>query len=305
MDAVTLMMLTLEYDFYTDQVMHYTIMLPACLSMQRDTVKLMTFIVGDLASVFSWHSRPNLGCRLWTAVWLSATAMVTTSLVGARHATLRDLLLPYVMYLVLPDSCLVSMQPGGGGGGGGILPVSRGGGYQKQPHIFGVAIGQYRRGINVANTQQAPPWDPPMIHDNRSLPYTVAEYSRDVVAWCQATGIPVDRQGFLIRLALGGQARRVAERYIDTEGGADCLVTGKEADGQVITGSQFIFRIFRHHSPENDGAMMLHTCLAFFNFTPAVGGISGPLSHVLSRSLALLATMFPWSSLTSSEDGCC
>ena len=84
--------------------------------------------------------------------------------------------------------------------------------YERQPHIFGANPGQYSEGTAFGNYREPPKWWPGKQMENKLLPYTASRYCRDLVIWENGTDIPVERQGFVILGALGGQARKIIEQ---------------------------------------------------------------------------------------------
>ena len=83
--------------------------------------------------------------------------------------------------------------------------------HERQPHIHGARAGQCRSGIGIANVNQCPPWEPGMVRESTSLPYTASEYVQDVQLWVEATSIEVEQSGALMVMTLGGNARLVAD----------------------------------------------------------------------------------------------
>ena len=110
--------------------------------------------------------------------------------------------------------------------------------YERQPHIFGANPGQYSEGTAFGNYREPPKWWPGKQMENKLLPYTASRYCRDLVIWENGTDIPVERQGFVILGALGGQARKIIEQL-----GEDYIRNGAHdrgdinpATGQLVSG---------------------------------------------------------------------
>ena len=118
----------------------------------------------------------------------------------------------------------------------------------------------------MANTKSAPPWEPGDVQSNSLLPYTSVEYAKDVRRWVQATDVDPVRQGPLLAMALGGQARLILENLEDRFG-ENVFADGVNVNGQDITGVDVILRALIHHFPPNEEATMLMAGLEFFNFT--------------------------------------
>ena len=100
-----------------------------------------------------------------------------------------------------------------------------------------------------------------MVDDNTLLPYTAEQYQRDVRSWCQATEVDERRQGPLLKLAIGGQARLLLEELEEREG-PNIFVEGKlTPGGQQLSGPQLITEFLKEQYPANDESMMLRTGL--------------------------------------------
>ena len=86
--------------------------------------------------------------------------------------------------------------------------------------------------------------------------------------WVVATNTAPEKQGPAITLALGGEARRVAEeiRLIYRQVGTNDPVTGEWVSGPELIGRALIVEF-----PENPEAQMLRTGIEFFSFCPKPG----------------------------------
>ena len=155
--AVMNLFITAEADFHADVPLQLIMLVS--LNFGLCQAATLSLCIGSIMKLNSWHSCTSRGCRFWSSLWYGTFMAALWPTVSWVH-TLAVL----TVYLVLPDCLMAFMNAGGSGGG--ILPESRVGSAQRQPHIFGAKPGQYRSGINGANTQQAPPWRPEMAFEN-------------------------------------------------------------------------------------------------------------------------------------------
>ena len=84
--------------------------------------------------------------------------------------------------------------------------------YERQPHIFGAQPGMYSEGTAVGNYRDPPKWWPGKMLENRIFPYTASRYAQDLIIWENGIDVPLERQGFVIPGALGGQACKYIEK---------------------------------------------------------------------------------------------
>ena len=111
-----------------------------------------------------------------------------------------------------------------------------------------------------------------MVHENSPLPYTAAEYCQDLELWVLATEVPEERQGPLIVLALGGQARMVMEK-VRKEEGTEVFIKGMFAHGRQYTGVEVICKKLLHAFLANDEATMLRSGLEFSSLLHAAASL--------------------------------
>ena len=82
---------------------------------------------------------------------------------------------------------------------------------EHQPHLYGTRSGMYEDGTMPGNMREPPPWWPERAYENRLFPYHAKRWVEMVGLWVAGTDVAAEKQGPLITLALGGEARRVAE----------------------------------------------------------------------------------------------
>ena len=144
---------------------------------------------------------------------------------------------------------------------------------EAQPHLYGAAPFQFRAGIEIADVNKPPPWQPEMAY-RKDYPYTLEEWLTDLRRWMAATKLSEQRKGPLVSLSVGGAARIVLDE-LDEE----TLINGVRADlndGQGLrhhSGVDCIIRILRLKFPENLEARMLRAGLDFFSFCPRQGEV--------------------------------
>ena len=163
--------------------------------------------------------------------------------------------------------------------------------YERQPHIFGAQAGQYSEGTVFGNYREPPKWWPGKQLENKLLPYTASRYCRDLIIWENGTDIPVERQGFVILGALGGQARKrieqLGEEYIRNGGYDQNDINPVTGMPRHYTGPALIRGILQHKFPDNNEAIMLRTGIEFFSFAPRPGET---LEVLFARFDEMLAT---------------
>ena len=96
--------------------------------------------------------------------------------------------------------------------------------------------------------------------------YTSGEYYKDVRTWCQAISIEERRQGPLLRLAVGGQARIVVDKLEETRCPDIFVAGGYNDDGHHEFGPLIICKTLIQNFPPNDETLMLRSGLEFLNF---------------------------------------
>lgn len=73
--------------------------------------------------------------------------------------------------------------------------------YEREPHIYGPQASQYRYGTAVGSAETPPSWAPEMSHD-RTYPYYVDQYAKDVRDWVIAIEVFEHRQGQMLIWAI-------------------------------------------------------------------------------------------------------
>ena len=139
---------------------------------------------------------------------------------------------------------------------------------ERQPHLFGALPLQYRRGNNIADGNTPPTWSPELAVDP-TYKYDLKQFRTDLRRWRASTKVHASRQGPLVALAIGGQARLIIDK-IDEE----TLINGVQADfrdGQGVifhSGVDCILQALERKFPANTEADMLASGIRFFGFSP-------------------------------------
>ena len=85
---------------------------------------------------------------------------------------------------------------------------------EHHPHLYGTRSGMYEDGTMPGNMKEPPPWWPERAYDNRLYPFHAKRYVEAMRLWVAGTDAAPEKQGPSITLALGGDARRVAEEIV-------------------------------------------------------------------------------------------
>jgi hypothetical protein len=145
---------------------------------------------------------------------------------------------------------------------------SGGGAMEAQPHLFGARPHQYRQGHAVLNGEDPPSWMPEMAHD-KTYPYSLEEWARDVRRWQFSTKVSIERQGPKLSLAIGGAARVIVDDLPEELLASGSIVDFGDGKGLVHrTGVELVFRAIFLRFPTDKEALMLRVGIEFFNFTP-------------------------------------
>ena len=134
---------------------------------------------------------------------------------------------------------------------------------EHQPHLYGTRSGMYEDGTMPGNMKEPPPWWPERAYENRLYPFHARRYVETMRLWVAGTDAAPEKQGPLITLALGGEARRVAEEIalIYRQVGATDPITGEWVSGPELIGRALIAEL-----PENPEVQMLRAGIVFFSF---------------------------------------
>ena len=129
---------------------------------------------------------------------------------------------------------------------------------EHQLQIHGTRYGMYRSGTMPGNMMGPPVWWPELAHENRRFPYTAKHWVEAMRLWVACTEVAAEKQGPLLTLALGGEARRAAEEI--------CLMyrmygVRDPADNSYLSGPELIGRALVSEFPENPKVQLLRVAI--------------------------------------------
>ena len=123
-----------------------------------------------------------------------------------------------------------------------------------QPHLYGIRSCTYEDGTMPGNLKDPPPWWPERAYENRLYPFHARRYVETMRLWIAGIDIAPEKQGPLITLALGGEARRVAE---DIALIYRQICATDPISGEWTSGPELIGRALIAEFPENPEVQML------------------------------------------------
>ena len=119
---------------------------------------------------------------------------------------------------------------------------------EQQPHLYGIRSGMCEDGTMPGNLKEPPPWWPERAYENRLYPFHAKRYVETMRLWIAGTDVAPEKQGPLITLALGGEARRVAEdiALIYRQIGATDPISGEWVSGPELIGRALIVEFLKN-----------------------------------------------------------